>query len=344
MDYATRKKYKAWQRKRIIKRVIIPGILLLSFWIFTPFILITAESTLNSLQSFKTGQAISYAFNFDNEQKQTLENPSIEASTIILIDECENLLTDSIDAVLERYGNSVAIYYENLKTGCTFTHRAEQEFFGASITKAPYSLWLYTKAERGEIDLEEILTYSEADYLWGSGIIRDQYSFGHQFTINRLLELNLSESDNIATQMLQRRFHQEGYKDFIASLGGRRDFVGDILGSRLNANEAGLFAREIYKYIQSDGQYSQTFKQNLINNQFPFITADYPVASKTGWYHRYGGAWHDMSIIFAPSPYILVILSSDKTGTDEDHATFQLISRAFAEFNDKNFPFFPPLE
>lgn len=265
-------------------------------------------------------------------------NESEPISTLSNAEFCQLLDFSSLSTTLERYVEHVAIYFENLTTGCTFTHVGQQEFFAASITKAPYALWLYMQAEQGLIDLEEMITYTEADYLGGSGMIRLHYEFGHSFTISRLIELNLYESDNIATGMLQRRFGQEGYRDFVTTLGGRGELVGDILGSRITAEEAGLFAREIFNYTQTDGRYGQILKQNLLSNQFPFIVSDYPVASKTGWYHRYGGAWHDMAIIYAPSPFILVIISSDKTGTDEDHAVYQAISQAFQEFNRINFP------
>ena len=93
----------------------------------------------------------------------------------------------------------------------------------------------------------------------------------------------------------------------------------------------------IFFKIESNQRYSNEFKQNLLNNQFPFITADYPVASKTGWYHRYGGAWHSMAIIYAPSPFSLTILSSERSGIAEDYAAYRYIAHAFQEFNRVNF-------
>jgi len=321
MDQATRERYIKWKRNRIIKRVVVPGVallLLLTVGITTLIIHLTREY---------------------------IEDEPLEANIYETIDPCENLNYRPLTSALERYGEGVAIYFENLTTGCSFEHNIEEEFFGASLIKAPFALWLYMQAERGYIDLDETIYFTEADHLGGSGIIRHNYTYGQAFTIRRLIALSLYESDNVATQMLRRTFRHLGYTDSIAGLlGDSREFEGNIFYSRITAEDIGFFARAIYAYIESGQTYSVEFRRNLLNNQFPFITAGYPVASKTGWYHRYGGAWHDMSIIYAPSPYILVILSANRTGTEEDHQAYQYISRAFEVFNGLNFPLYDPSE
>jgi beta-lactamase class A len=199
-----------------------------------------------------------------------------------------------------------------------------------------YVLYIYKKAERGEVDLNSRITYTAADFNGGSGVIRLRYSFGHAFTQRELLGLNLYESDNIATLMLRRVHGIPGYRQFIADIGGNPNFVGNrIMNSNLTANEAGLFAMEIFNYMESDGTYSGELKRNLLNNQFPFIVSDYPVASKTGWTTHI--AWHDMAIIYAPSPFILVILSARVGWTAQDYRDFAEISMAFQKFNDRWF-------
>jgi len=117
-------------------------------------------------------------------------------------------------------------------------------------------------------------------------------------------------------------------------MGGNPDFVGcRVMNSDLTANEAGLVARNIFDYIESGGRYSHEFRAALLDNQFPFIVSDHPVASKTGWTSP--RAWHDMAIVYAPSPFTLVILSARYGWTDADYADFKEISTAFQEFNDK---------
>ena len=167
-------------------------------------------------------------------------------------------------------------------------------------------------------------------------MIRHRYYVGSTFTTRRLIELNLYESDNIATLMLRRTYGIQGYRQFVQSLGNNPDRVRErIMNSHLTANEAGRIALAMWDYIESGGQYSEEFRHALLNNQFPFIVSDYPIASKTGWTSPI--AWHDMSIVYAPSPYILAIMSARNGWSARDYSDFAEISMAFQNFNDRWF-------
>ena len=241
---------------------------------------------------------------------------------------------DELDYVLRRFGNSVSVYYENIDTGHVYRHNAERVFFSASVPKAMLALYIYQKAERGETCLDSVHTYTHSDYVGGSGVIIQEHGIGATFTQSELLRLNLSESDNIATNMLRRIHGLDGYREFVAAFGGNQGFIGStIMNGSLTADEAGLYAREIYWYIESDGRYSDEFKTHLLNNQFPFIVSDYPVASKTGWTQS---VQHDMAIVYAPSKYILAILT-DRNRFNLSESDFAEISMAFQCFNDQWF-------
>ena len=237
---------------------------------------------------------------------------------------------------LSQFGDSVSVYYENLETGFVFRHYADRVFFGASATKAPFALYIYQKAERGETNLDTHFTFTEGDYWGGSGFIRHNHEFGDTFSQRRLLHLMISPSDNIATRILRRAHGLNGYRAFIESIGGNTHFIQNITYSYLSADEAGLIMREIYKYLESGGKFSDEFKDNLLRNRYPFIISDYPVASKSGWAENFGGAWHDMAIVFAPSPYILTLLSS-RAGNRDDRVVYDTISMFIQDFNDRWF-------
>jgi len=240
--------------------------------------------------------------------------------------------TAALDELLARHGE-ISVYFENMETGFVYTYNAHQVYFSASVPKAMYALYIYQQAERGTADLNRMLEFTYGDANWGSGIIQRRYQFGATFTLRELLRLNISESDNVATNILRRTFGIYGYKDFIAQLGGDPTLVrNNVMNSNLTANEAGLFAREIFAYIESGGRYSNELKSHLLDNQFPFIVSCYPVASKTGWTSH--TAWHDMAIVYAPSPFILVILSAREGWEDSDFEDFAEISMAFQQFND----------
>lgn len=230
----------------------------------------------------------------------------------------------------------VSVFFENLATGFIFEHNADRVFFGASATKAPFALYIYTKAARGETNLDSIHTFQAGDYWHGSGFIRLRYEPGASFSQRQLLNLMLVPSDNIATRMLRRVHGLVGYKEFIESIGGNPNFVQNLTYSHISAREAGILMRETYRFFRNDCDYAREFKQNMLSNRYPFIISDYPLASKSGWADNFGGAYHDMAIVFADSPYVLIILST-LAGNWADRNLYEQISMFIQEFNSEWF-------
>jgi beta-lactamase class A len=240
---------------------------------------------------------------------------------------------EGLISFLEQYERPISVHYENIETGFVFQFDGERRYFGASATKAPFALYIYHMAEMGLTDLESVHTYTEADYWIGSGFIRLRHEFGDTFTQRELLHLMIAPSDNIATRMLRRVHGTRGYRQFIEGLGGNPDYLQNITYSYLSANEAGFYLREIYRFVTSGSPYGEEFLGSLLRNRYPFIISDYPVASKSGWAYNFGGVYHDMAIVFAPSPYLLAVLST-REGTRTDQRDFERISMHIQEFND----------
>ena len=230
----------------------------------------------------------------------------------------------------------VSVWFENIETGFSVAYNENYVYFSASITKAPLALHVYRLALEGQIDLNDELTLTSADFRGGSGIIRYAYTAGNSLTIRRFIELNLYESDNTATAILMRYFGSS-YRQFLASIGANHSMAhsGRLTDSGLTASEAAIFARAIHSFIEEGNTYSKELRQNLLNNRFPFITSSYPIATKTGW--TYPLALHDMAIVYAPSPYILVILTQGRHRLYTDFYEFNKISYLFETFNNRWF-------
>lgn len=227
--------------------------------------------------------------------------------------------------------NHIAVHYHNIATGFTFNHNPNRVYFAASTTKAPFALYIYKKAEQGKTDLNYTHIFKQQYYTQGSGIIRHNYELGHTFNQHQLLGYNLYLSDNIALRMLRSIHGVDGFRKFTASLGANPNLIYNITYSRTTATQLGIFAKAMYDYINSNSIYSRQFLNHLLNNHYTFITSSYPTASKTGWWQGFGGAWHELAIIYAPSPYILVILSDNYGGSDTP--LMQEISEFIEEFN-----------
>ena len=241
-------------------------------------------------------------------------------------------LTDDLDEILGRHGYNISVFYKNLASGFIYRHNADRVYFAASVTKAFYALYLFQLAEQGILCLDTEHTFTGADFMDGSGIIRERYPVGTTFTLRELLRLNVSYSDNIATLILVREHGAEGFRHFLTDLGGNPSQMGwGIMDFNMSAEEAGIFLYEVYQYIEKGSEYALFLKSDLLDNQYPFIVSDYPIASKTGWTSFY--AWHDAAIVYATSPYILVIFTARGGWAETDFQDFEEIGMAFQRFN-----------
>ena len=245
--------------------------------------------------------------------------------------------TAYLTAHLRQFGNNISVYFHNLESGYTFTHNPDRRYPSASISKAFFALYVYQKADAGLFDTRSMVTYLPEDHRLGSGVIRHRYDFGAVFSQRRLLQLMLEPSDNIATKMLVREHGLAGFREFAyVTAGLASNHVGSrIMNSHVTARESGAFGRAIYDFVATDTPYARMFHNNMNNSLFPFIVSDYPLISKSGDFPPY--AWHDMAIIYAQSPYVLVILSAREGWTPEDFRDFREISMMFQAFNTRYF-------
>jgi len=261
--------------------------------------------------------------------------------------------TNDITALLSRHGQRISVFYKNLETGFVYTHNPNRVFFGASVHKATHALYTYIAAERGYIDMYTIHTYRAVDYWGGTGIIRFNYHIGAEFTTRELLYYSVVHSDNIAFRMLVRYMNQIGfsYRDFMLEMGFNTGFILDSYMQNVSAADMGLWIYAIHNYFESDSNYGHYFYEDMLNvalYSHPFFTrgevfggsedinvqlihSDYPVGQKYGWA---ASAFNVMGIVYAPSPYLLVILSNMSSGA---HELFEEISWLMQDFNARYF-------
>jgi len=214
--------------------------------------------------------------------------------------------TAALDTFLRQFGNNVAVFYMNIETGFTYMYNPDKVFFAASVNKIQHALYVYHLAEQGLADLTRMHTYTAADYWGGTGIMRNM-PFGRQFSTQELLTMSIRYSDNVAFRMLVRQYGLPGYMEFVQEIGADESLVRNITGSNVTARDVGLWAQAIFEYISSDSEFASTFKYDLMNTRTQFIRANYPLANKHGWATD---SFHDVAIVYANSPYILVILSN----------------------------------
>ena len=244
----------------------------------------------------------------------------------------------SFNELLEFFDNlpfDISVFYKNLDTGFTFGHRDDVIFASASLNKVIHALYVYQLAEQGLANLSANHVFRESDRRGGTGVIQHMPA-GITFTVSELLAHSVRDSDNIAFRMLVDLFYNyvPSYYEFYRNMIGHTELVRNITGHLMTANEMGLIMLNIYNYLESDAAYAHELKESLLNSDVPIIVSDHPVAQKYG---RWNGYFHDASIVFAPSPYILVVMSQLDAHGNGAFEEFKEISMFIQQFNDKYF-------
>jgi len=232
----------------------------------------------------------------------------------------------------------VSVFYKNLDTGFVFMHRENVVYTSASLNKASHALYIYQLAEMGQTDLNRVHTFRQGERRGGTGVIRFGTPYGTQFTHLELLMYSVLYSDNTAFDILRNayRYYTPSYYYFSRQSGRDMSLITNDRTHRVTAADMGHLMEQIHNFFETETELARHFQHSMFNSDVPIITSDHPIAQKYGhWGDGNINAFHDMGIIYAPSPYILVILS-DMHDTEPFHV-FDEISMFIQNFNDRHF-------
>lgn len=234
------------------------------------------------------------------------------------------VMTAELERAAQRYSGQVAIYLKDLEHGEEWAYHADDLFPSASLIKVPIMVGVFSKIDRGELALNSRLRLRRRTRMGGSGSIKWKRD-GTRFTVRKLLEKLINESDNTAMRILidevgmgwmQDQFPKMGlvyteiYPDGLSLKSGRVRYE-----NYTTAREMTMLMEKIYR-----GEMVNRFASELMlellkgrrHGRRSRLTKGLPVgweiAHKTGLLRR---ACHDAAIIFSPNgDYILTVLTA----------------------------------
>ena len=247
----------------------------------------------------------------DNKYNENAENNLVNCinSKIDINNVPENIqnVINKINKYYNESSNHFAFAYKDLYTGFSVTYNESQQVFTASTIKAPTDLYIYEMASLGKVDLDEEVTYTSNYYNPKSGKLKYN-PFNTKYSVRELLRLSTVYSDNAAHNMLEDKFGRVNMLNFWKEKGTEYIFTQNTNWGVLNAHDAVIYMEELYNFYLANEEYGGAIMENFKNASPKFIKGknDYPVANKSGWGNT---SIHDVSIIFAENPYIVVALS-----------------------------------
>jgi beta-lactamase class A len=244
---------------------------------------------------------------FENEYIYIADNIDAEGHTF---EEYRNNLNYFQEGLLVTVKNSrevVSLLYYDIATGYTFSYNEDVEIPTASTIKTALAIYIMDMASRGEARLDKKLTYTGSFYQGGTGIIQHQ-EIGTQFTIERLLELMVIESDNVAYRMLLQEFGHKNVQEYWYSLGTTTTYKSSSTWGNLTATDGLIYMKQLYRFYREHEEYGKKLMDLFKAARFRYLFArrDIEVAHKSG-----STKWsqNDLSIVFHDQPFIFVVLT-----------------------------------
>src|SRR5215472_18112851 len=256
----------------------------------------------------------------------------------------------SIEAAIAESGADVAVAFRTLDGRSSWFLRADEPFHAASTMKVPVLIELYRQAHQGKLRLEDTLVIRNAfsSLVDGSAYSLDASddseadlyrAVGGTRTLAQLSELMITVSSNLATNLLIERLGVDNIQRGVHALGA--DGMKVLRGVEdTKAFQAGLnntaTARALARLMGAiaDGEavdpassraMSAILERQTFNDGIPAgLPPGTRVAHKTGDITR---IQHDAAIVYAPRPFVLVVLTRGVAEQKESYALIAGITR-----------------
>jgi len=200
-------------------------------------------------------------------------------------------------------------------------------FPAASTMKLPMTLFILDQIAKGQATLDEQLTYISRDWEDGTGYLQSFVAEGDSFAVEELIDYAIRFSDNIATNILVRRFGFSRVYEHIQHLGGTLTwFDPETIGTTpqemagyMYAAHAETTANEQLRRLLLDVLAETVFQDR--------IRAGIPIEVRVE--HKIGtlpGVVNDVAFVYGDRPFVLAIFSM---GVEE--ATAVLVIEHIAE-------------
>lgn len=297
---------------------------------------ISASSEASSSEESSEESGTSSEESTDEPYAPTTEEICNEIAAINTEGFKTNIVNDvAADAIaeLETYlnGKGYGIFYCDLEYNGYIASGCNKDFKTASTSKLPYIKYLATLVDKGEVDLNDKILYDSSLHDPGSGILKG-YPSGGYYTVDTLMDYVLRYSDNIAYKMLFGKYGLNGFVSELARLGVEFETYNGY--GNCTAAEMGAM---LYDAAMYNGSCLEAMKDAGCNASYNYQIGaelkEYDVFQKYGAIKPGNVAYHDIAIVYAPHPYILVIYTTIDYDSAGKNGPFRTIARMVDNIN-----------
>jgi len=232
----------------------------------------------------------------------------------------------------------IGVMVEDLTTGLSTSVNAAAPMPAASTIKIPVMVEVFRQLSLGAFDLNRMVTLTAPDRDWGWGDLSDA-RIGSRYSVARLLNLMITNSDNTAANMLIRLVGRSAINREMQALGLRQTWLASDIRSegpirtalRSSAGDMVQLLEDMAHDRLVDQWSSRQMLQILADDRLNgLLPAPLPsgtiVAHKTGSLHD---TLDDVGIVFLQdAPYAIAVMTTNLASLDAGRAFIHSVSRA----------------
>lgn len=236
-------------------------------------------------------------------------------------------LKDTLENQALGFRGDAGIIIEDLNTGWQFSLNQDKLFPSASLVKIPIMAACFQAVYEGRLILRETMVLRVSNKTPGSGILKNIAS-GTAISVEKLIEVMITQSDNTAANMLIERLGFDYLNDYFRKSGLRytnisrkmMDFQDRKRGVENYTSASDIayllekfYHRQFLSRTVSEKCLSMLLRQK-VNDRIPKkLPDDWPVAHKTGLERN---VCHDAGIVFTQQgDFLVCVLTKSRAGT-----------------------------
>lgn len=245
-------------------------------------------------------------------------------------------LLDKIDAAVGETIKNYSVLVDDLTIPFTAGSSENEIYIAASVNKVPILAALYYYTEKGDIDLDEIITLQSADIQdYGTGSLRYE-SPGSTYSIKTLAKLMIKQSDNTAAYILANQIIGFDKLQSIVNQWGLTQT--DMTENKTSNKDMATLFRMIYEHKITDKAHTDEmlsfFKDTDFETRLPALLPEGVTV-----YHKIGSEVrnvHDVGIVtFGKVAYYIGVFTNEVTDDAEAEKTIASISKVVYEYMNR---------
>ena len=227
-----------------------------------------------------------------------------------------------LEELIRPLKGKIGFYYENMVDKSKLSYNADQIFTAASVIKVPVFMYVAKLVNEGRLSWSQKVLVREEDKKPSCGALLS-LTGDVEADIDSLCKLMITLSDNTATNMLIRTVGMEEMKKGFKEMGLvkteiQRELFDDEAAAKgldnyICPEEIAMLLKQVYERKFVSEEISEKIESVMLLQQIRHKIPGYvgrkkKIANKTG---EDTNTTHDVAIVFAQKPFVLVITSND---------------------------------